>query len=538
MSLTFGLLQVGVTPEIYFNGEVTEVFAEDVANDADNDEQAPKEGEEGEAAGDDEFGYEGEASCWQIPGLQMGVLSVLEKSRHIAMHAVKRFYLPDLPADDMYDAVVTRDHPVIVRPLQAPDQPGKPGDEEKLKDVMVLCESVLTVASLGIAHGQIDVKACTDHAVLVLSARGAGDVSAIVAEGVFLYILAGMKNMPEKEFSTIFREADDSLQESWDFYNRTRHVIPGNSLMGKIIGVVGFDRVARELMIRLQAFGVAKVFVYIPPELETVGAEEEARDPQEEALPAVSHMERLFLQTKEELPRLRMERVDLGPLMMKADVVSVHCLSTDDGCKKLIDLNMIALMKPTAMLVNAAGGGGVVDEASLYTALVEEAIAYGCIDSFDPEVANSTETFERFAKLENAIVSHGCINGSADLSTEIGKVMWGALDELSRGTVPTQAYIVNPVVLHDERFLMKWQEVLKRLPTSIAGASPVVGVTFPAAAKEGSHASTPRYDMDKTPVRAQGASPAAEPLGDKKVLKVGAARSARSTPRASPGGAM
>ena len=135
MSLTFGLLQVGVTPEIYFNGEVTEVFAEDVANDADDDEQAPKEGEEGEAAGDDEFGYEGEASCWQIPGLQMGVLSVLEKSRHIAMHAVKRFYLPDLPADDMYDAVVTRDHPVIVRPLQAPDQPRKPGDEEKLKEL-------------------------------------------------------------------------------------------------------------------------------------------------------------------------------------------------------------------------------------------------------------------------------------------------------------------------------------------------------------------------------------------------------------------
>jgi len=58
----------------------------------------------------------------------------------------------------------------------------------------------------------------------------------------------------------------------------------------------------------------------------------------------------------------------------------------------------------------------------------------------------------RFAKLENAIVSYGNINTCPEMSSEQGRIIWGAMVELSRGIVPTQAHIVNPSVLRDERF--------------------------------------------------------------------------------------
>ena len=538
----FRRFQVGVTPEIYSSPEV-EISGKGVEFEKEALQKQDAQGDEQE--GDEQEEDDDEASCWQIPGLQMGVVSVLEKSRHIAMHPVKRLYLPDLPADDMYDCVVTRDHPVIVRPLQAPDQERDPQDEEKLREVMVLCESVLAVCSLAMSHGQIDVEACTDHAVLVLSARGAGNVAAMVAEGVFLYILAGVKNLPEKECSAIWREAPEDAEDSWGFYCRTRHVIPGASLMGKTIGIVGFDMVALELVARLQAFGIGKVFVHMPAEF--MAPRETARgtargseqDTGQASLleggedPAPNREVRLFRDAQKKFPELRLELVDLDALMIKSDVVSIHCLPTDPGCKKLIDLNQIAQMKSTAIFVNAAGGGGVVDEGSLYAALADEAIAYGCIDSFDSEVANLKETMQRFARLENAMVSYGCINGSSDLATEMGRVIWGALDEVSRGIVPTQAYIVNPTVLRDERFLVKWQEVLKRLPTSIVGQSRVAA-ELPQREPPGSTNSTPRYGSAKRSTPTAIATPDIDPRFPP-IKVVGASR---PTPRRAAGGAI
>lgn len=71
-------------------------------------------------------------------------------------------------------------------------------------------------------------------------------------------------------------------------------------------------------------------------------------------------------------------RHDLHELLPVADVVSLHCPLTD-ATRGLIGAEELALMKPTAILINTARGG-LVDSAALAAALGESRIAAAAID--------------------------------------------------------------------------------------------------------------------------------------------------------------
>jgi phosphoglycerate dehydrogenase-like enzyme len=74
---------------------------------------------------------------------------------------------------------------------------------------------------------------------------------------------------------------------------------------------------------------------------------------------------------------------DLDALMAESDIVSIHAaLSTET--RGLIDSRRLALMKPTAYLVNTARGA-IVDEAALVAALKEGRIAGAGLDVFGEE---------------------------------------------------------------------------------------------------------------------------------------------------------
>ena len=72
--------------------------------------------------------------------------------------------------------------------------------------------------------------------------------------------------------------------------------------------------------------------------------------------------------------------VSLDRLMSEADFVSVHC-PLSDGTRNLIGEKEIALMKPTAFLINTARGG-IVNEDALFSALQEQRIAGAALDCF------------------------------------------------------------------------------------------------------------------------------------------------------------
>ena len=75
--------------------------------------------------------------------------------------------------------------------------------------------------------------------------------------------------------------------------------------------------------------------------------------------------------------------VDKDGLMAQADIVSIH-LRLSDRTRGLVAARELALMKPTAYLVNTSRGP-IVDEGALVDALRRKAIAGAALDTFDTE---------------------------------------------------------------------------------------------------------------------------------------------------------
>ena len=77
------------------------------------------------------------------------------------------------------------------------------------------------------------------------------------------------------------------------------------------------------------------------------------------------------------------ERRELDDLLRASDVVSIHATLAPES-RGLLDARRLALMKPTAYLINTARGP-IVDEAALVAALREKRIAGAGLDVFDQE---------------------------------------------------------------------------------------------------------------------------------------------------------
>ena len=77
------------------------------------------------------------------------------------------------------------------------------------------------------------------------------------------------------------------------------------------------------------------------------------------------------------------EQVDFETLLKESDILSLHCPLTD-RTRNLIDLEAMKKMKKSAVLINVARGP-VVNNADLYTALVEEEIAGAGLDVVEKE---------------------------------------------------------------------------------------------------------------------------------------------------------
>ena len=76
-------------------------------------------------------------------------------------------------------------------------------------------------------------------------------------------------------------------------------------------------------------------------------------------------------------------RIPVEQLLSQADIVSLHCPLTPET-RNLINEQSLALMKPTAFLINTARGA-LVDEAALIEALRQKSIAAAALDVIGKE---------------------------------------------------------------------------------------------------------------------------------------------------------
>jgi lactate dehydrogenase-like 2-hydroxyacid dehydrogenase len=135
---------------------------------------------------------------------------------------------------------------------------------------------------------------------------------------------------------------------------RPTHLL-GTKVSGKTLGLVGFGRIAKAVARRARCgFGMRVLFhdPYPPP---AEVARELGAEPQG----------------------------SVEDVIRQADFVSLHCPATPET-RHLINAQRLALMKPTAFLINTARGD-VVDEAALVAALRAGTIAGAALDVYERE---------------------------------------------------------------------------------------------------------------------------------------------------------
>jgi D-3-phosphoglycerate dehydrogenase len=136
------------------------------------------------------------------------------------------------------------------------------------------------------------------------------------------------------------------------------------------------------------------------------------------------------------------ELVDLATLFAEADFVSVHAPHTPET-DKIVSRERIALMKPTAFLVNTARGG-LVDEAALADALRDGRIAGAGLDVFEVEPLPPDSPLR---DLPNVVMTPHCAGSSIDaIAAMADRCVDNAL-ALMQDRDPGTGYVLNPGVI-------------------------------------------------------------------------------------------
>jgi D-3-phosphoglycerate dehydrogenase/(S)-sulfolactate dehydrogenase len=132
--------------------------------------------------------------------------------------------------------------------------------------------------------------------------------------------------------------------------------------------------------------------------------------------------------------------VPLADLLRQSDFVSIHCF-LNDFTRHLINAERLALMKPTAYLVNTARGG-LVDTEALCRALQEKRLAGAGLDVVEEEPLPADSALRAF---DNVYLTPHAAGSTADARERSGTTAAENLIRALRGERPEG--IVNPEVL-------------------------------------------------------------------------------------------
>jgi len=124
-------------------------------------------------------------------------------------------------------------------------------------------------------------------------------------------------------------------------------------------------------------------------------------------------------------------RSDLGKLLRESDIVTLHCPLTPQT-RGIIGAAQLAVMKPSAILINTARGG-LVDEAALVAALRAGRIAGAGVDvltSEPPKHGNVLLEYDR----PNLIITPHVAWASVEAMTTLAEQLVGNIEAFVAGT--------------------------------------------------------------------------------------------------------
>ncbi len=255
--------------------------------------------------------------------------------------------------------------------------------------ILSAAPSVKIVANYAVGFNNIAVKELNDVGVVVTNTPGV--LTDTVAEFTVSLVLALAKRIPEA----------DRFTRSGKYVGWAPELLLGSDLAGKTLGIVGAGRIGSGVARRLaNGFGMKVKYYDI------------ARS---EALEA-------------EVPSEYYESLD--ELLKVSDVISIH-VPLLPQTQHLINAERLALMKPSAYLVNTSRGP-VIHEAALVAALKKGSIRGAALDVFENEPALTPG----LAKLDNVIVTPHIASASDETRGKMSELVGFNVNEFFLGHTP------------------------------------------------------------------------------------------------------
>jgi D-3-phosphoglycerate dehydrogenase / 2-oxoglutarate reductase len=249
------------------------------------------------------------------------------------------------------------------------------------------------IAKHGAGIDSVDLDAATERGIAVVNAGGAN--ADPVAEYSVAVMLSLARDVPRLD--------RDLRGGKWE-----KGTYMGREFRGRKLGIIGYGQIGRRVAAMAAALG-AQVIAYSRTRKDAI--------------------EGITWET------------DLDRLLSTVDILSLHCPLTDKT-RGLIGRRELALMKPTAILINTSRGP-VVDEAALTEALSTGKLAAAGLDVFAEE---PTDPKNPLLQLPNVIVTPHVSAMTEEAMTRMGtSAATQILNLLKDGTVEREN-LANPEV--------------------------------------------------------------------------------------------
>jgi len=267
------------------------------------------------------------------------------------------------------------------------------GSEPYTRDVIAAAaaKGLKVIARAGVGYDAVDLAAATEHGVAVCFAPGTNQDA--VAEHTFSLILALAKGVVDQH--------NKVKAGQWP----RRANLP---LRNMTLGVLGLGRIGKAVALRGKAF-LMNVVAY---------------EPYPDAAFVKEHGITL-------LP--------FDDVLKQADWLSLHMPMSPES-KQCINKRSLALMKPTAHLINTARGG-VICEPDLYDALKNKRLAGAGLDVFDQEPPGDNPLLT----LDNIVMTAHMAGVDVQSRDDMAHLAARAIAKLLAGEWPAD-WVVNPQV--------------------------------------------------------------------------------------------
>ncbi len=205
------------------------------------------------------------------------------------------------------------------------------------KEIIQEAKRLKVIGRAGVGVDNVDLDAATKQGVIVMNTPEGNTIST--CEHTMSMLLALARNIPQAGASV--------RQGEWK-----RGKFVGTELNGKVLGIIGFGRIGREVAVRANAFGM-RVLTFDP-----------------------------FI-AKENIRQIGVEFSDFETLLKTSNFITLHVPLTDTT-KNMINEKTFQMMKQGVSIINCARGG-LVNEEALYQAIKSGKVRGAALDVFETE---------------------------------------------------------------------------------------------------------------------------------------------------------